>query len=91
MTDNTQELDEIVREFTRSAYQRPESTFLNAIYYQKFKEELLDWHNTQVEKVLDRLESKAEWLAYDDSEGEPIKAVDISAIEAERNKLEAEL
>ena len=52
MTDGTQELDEIVREFIRSAYQKPESTFLNAIYYQKFKKELLDWHNKQVLEII---------------------------------------
>ena len=57
MTDGTQELDEIVREFIRSAYQKPESTFLNAIYYQKFKKELLDWHNKrELEAMIDSLE-----------------------------------
>ena len=72
------ELDEIVREFTRSAYQKPESTFLNAIYYQKFKEELLDWHNEQIEAVLDRLAIEVRASDY----------IGIAeTIQSERNKL----
>lgn len=52
------------------------------------KQDILDWHNKQVEEVLDRLE--AQWgESIDQTMGEPIRFrfVHLSVIEAERNKL----
>ena len=52
------------------------------------KQALLDWHNKQVEALLDRLE--AQWgETIDNTLGEPIriKFVSVSAIQAERAKL----
>ena len=46
-------------------------------------QEILDWHNNQIEAVLDRLASGENyWHAEDD-----VDLVPLSAIEAERNKL----
>lgn len=89
MTDSIQELDVIL---ALLGARMPQPKTMNeatarVAMLQETKKAVLDWHNKQIEAVLDRLESKAEWLAYDDSEGEQIKAVDISAIEAERTRL----
>lgn len=49
------------------------------------KQAILDWHNKQVEKMLDRLES-----SIDDGKKSHSMAVISDAIEAERNKLQEE-
>ena len=56
------------------------------------KQAILDWHNKQIEELLDRLESKRQSIAVHNftdgfSPAGVINAVPISAIEAERNKL----
>ena len=51
-------------------------------YYDFAIDSILDWHNKQVEAVLDRLESKA---SYDPSGRSPL--INPLEIQAERNKL----
>lgn len=96
MTDNTQEIDEILA-LLDARMPRPktmnESTARVAML-RGAKQAILDWHNKQVEGVLDRLEQSA--VKYGGNNvmnvGVPNIAVPLSIIEAERNKLkEAEL
>ena len=51
--------------------------------FDKAKQALIDWHNKQVEEVLDRLESTAAYGTDIEEYAEDV----LSAIEAERNKL----
>ena len=53
-----------------------------------FEQALLDWHDKQIEAVLDRLEAQfVEEVVVIFGETEVKKQVPLSAIEAERNKL----
>ena len=74
MTDNTQ-LDEILL-----GHGAEEGEFTESL-----KQAILDWHNKQIEEVLDRLESMA---AYDTSGMSPV--INPREIEAERTKLKEE-
>ena len=88
MTDNTQELDEILERLRLwCATDNPKA--LRSLNNLEAKEALLDWHNKQIEEVLDRLLVKVR-RAYD-KEGDFLEMV-VDTIKAERNKLkEAEL
>lgn len=96
MTDNTQELDEILALLDA---RMPQPKTMNeytarAAMLREAKQATLDWHNKQIEAVLDRLEQSA--VKYGGNNvmnvGVPNIAVPLSIIEAERNKLkEAEL
>ena len=80
MNDNTQELDEILEDFYDGDIRQSDMG--------KAKYAILDWHNKQVEEVLDRLE--AQWgETIDNTLGKPrrIKFISVDAIRAERNKL----
>ncbi len=100
MTDNIQEIDEILERYrlhANMAYSEVEDNLRTAEEFKTLalpkvlaeaEQALLDWHNKQVEAVLDRLE--AQWgETIDNTLGKPIriKFVSVSAIEAERNKL----
>ena len=53
-------------------------------------DEALDWHNKQVEELLDRLEARKEQTIYADFESGSVEGwtgVPVTTIEAERNKL----
>ena len=71
MTDTTQEINEILRDnLTHDEYQYTDKPH-------RMKQAILDWHNKQIEAVLDRLDKETErcqdgcWVS----------------IKAERNKL----
>lgn len=106
MSDNTQGLDEILTKLARETTLADRAADIAATAdgvkdaskrlqwsIGEAKQAILDWHNKQVEEVLDRLE--AQWgESIDQTMGEPVRFrfVHLSAIEAERNKLkEAEL
>lgn len=78
MTDNAQELDEILNSG---------DGFLHCCgdYEGEAKQAVLDWHNKQVEAVLDRLEqvhrANPLWV------GMTQRVIPLSAIEAERKRL----
>ena len=79
-TDNTQaELDEILERYRAAVVGLPSDASVADI-----KGELLDWHNKQIEAVLDRLATQRGILS-DPVHGE--KSIPASAIEAEREKL----
>ena len=101
MTDNTQELDEILTVFAYGEYS-PHWTDERKTYTKlEAKQSILDWHNKQIEAVLDRLESHAfdikqtikvsQYPARSVYEPELIdafnKVVSVERIKAERNKL----
>ena len=79
--DNTQELDEILEDFYDGDIRQSDMG--------KAKQSITDWHNKQVEEVLDRLEQSA--VKYGGNNvmnvGVPNIAVPLSVIKAERNKL----
>ena len=83
MTDNTQELDEILDGFARAV----RVVVVNGLSHDKyerrqkdFKQAIIEWHNKQVEAVLDRLEAQS----FPQSNTNYIFA---SALQAERAKL----
>ena len=87
MTDNTQELDGIMDKIYDLAYDHLTDRGI-AIGTVRIKQSILDWHNKQVEEVLDRLDGNKETLYWwTGSEYEKTKAVDMRAIAAERAKL----
>ena len=92
MTDNTQELGEILDEFLTDIYMNNEHFAANQEALDKTKEEpmqaIIDWHNKQILESLDRLLAEVK-QAYD-KEGDFLEMA-VDTIEAERNKLEAEL
>ena len=85
MTDNTQELDEILTGFAYGEYSKHWVDERKTYTKLEAKQALLDWHNKQVEEVLDRLERQATIVTS--LSGEKAGTVDLIAIEAERNKL----
>ena len=86
-TDNTQELDEIMDKIYDLAYDHlPERGI--AIGTDRIRQAILDWHNKQILESLDRLLVEVK-QAYD-KEGDFLEMA-VDTIEAERNKLEAEL
>ena len=57
-------------------------------FYNDLEEAILDWHNEQIEAVLDRIEARKEQTIYADFESGSVEGwtgVPVSAIEAERN------
>ena len=96
MTDNTQELDEILDGFARPV----RVVVVNGLSHDKyerrqkdFKQAILDWHNKQVEEALYRLETQIinDYEPMIDSRGHTRTVVPVTklelAIEAERAKL----
>ena len=82
-TDNTQGLDEIMDKIYDLAYEHlPERGI--AIGTDRIKQAILDWHNRQVEEVLDRLAIDTK-LTYDGG-GDLLDAV-VDFIVDECNKL----
>jgi len=83
MTDGTQELSEIIREM-RYRVLEDNGLTVNGLttIEQETKQAIIDWHNKQIEEVLDRLESKA---FYDPSGMSPV--INPREVEAERAKL----
>ena len=86
-TDNTQELDEILYRFVPST-DYSDKREGDPTDCQRAKAAILDWHNKQIEEVLDRLENQVKSLIRK-PDGTSIGAeyIPLSAIEAERNKL----
>ena len=84
MKSNTQELDGIMDKIYDLAYDHlPERGI--AIGTDRIRQAILDWHNRQVEAVLDRIEKQATIITS--LSGEKAGTVDLTAIEVERNKL----
>jgi len=83
MTDGTQELSEIIREM-RYRVLEDNGLTVNGLttIEQETKQAIIDWHNKQIEEVLDRLESKA---FYDPSGMSPV--INPREVEAERAKI----
>ena len=89
--DNTQELDEILANLTTAA---SDDQFIDDGSIGDAKADILDWHNKQIEEVLDRLEDENSIFKdyrYKDGVlmGTEIvgEGIPLSAIQAERNKL----
>ena len=84
MTDNTQELSEIIREMRYRVIEDNGLT-VNGLttIEQDTKQALLDWHNKQIEAVLESLIAQ-QWSF---GENDDALAVPTRYIEAERNKL----
>lgn len=81
------ELDEIMDKIYDLAYDHlPERGI--TIGTNRIKQAIIDWHNKQIEEALDRLLVEVK-QAYD-KEGDFLEMA-VDTIEAERNKLEAEL
>ncbi len=77
-----QELDEILEDFYDGDIRQSDMG--------KAKQAIADWHNKQVEELLDRLEARKEQTIYADFESGSVEGwtgVPVTTIEAERNKL----
>ena len=94
MTDNTQELDELRRllfkRTTNDWYynidtQEVPQASIHIEAVESMLTRVLDWHNKQIEAVLDEL--KEEGISCIDPAGHPTYVVPLSAIEAERARL----
>ena len=88
MTDNTQELDEILDFIENYGVSASCDGFDPHKSRSQAKQALLDWHNKQIEAVLDRIEARKEQTIYADFESGSVEGwtgVPVSAIEAERN------
>ena len=88
MTDNTQEIDVILEDFYDGDIRQSDMG--------KAKQAILNWHNKQVEAVLDRLLNGTTTIYLDTEPNNPVKSniepllfkAEIkAAIRAERNKL----
>lgn len=84
MTDSTQELNEIIEHAYNAGYSAKDMV----------KQAILDWHNKQVEELLDRLESEVQGIATSKpsvayATSIPTNKV-LYTIAAERNKLKEE-
>ena len=89
MTDGTQELDETLNVLYMQGEDIGKLEYGSATHQitavNGAKQALLDWHNKQVEAVLNRLE--AEMNRFTAEHDIPMRDEALSAIEAERNKL----
>lgn len=84
MTDNTQELDEILRDYEFVRHTDCDDSCGNKSTEAEAKRAILDWHNKQVEEMLDRLlEHGEDFTTF----GDAGRSVAVEYIEAERNKL----
>ena len=84
-----QELDEILGRWIKGYINGSAGGFYVA---NQTKQDILDWHNKQVEEVLDRLEGRARGAFDYEADIEEYAEDVLTSIEAERNKLkEAEL
>ena len=90
MTNYNERLDEVLFNLTDLSYasfttQEEADRVADQLDYDraKAKQALIDWHNRQVEEVLDRLESTAAYGTDIEEYAEDV----LSAIEVERNKL----
>lgn len=88
-TDNTQaELDVLKYVLLKAYYQGKDGEGYSDAQIKQDKQAILDWHNKQVEAVLDRLESQSR--RADDCTDDTI-VVKMIRVEAERNKLKEAL
>ena len=89
MTDNTQELDEILGHWVKGYINGSAGGFYVT---NQTKQDILDWHNKQIEEVLDRLECRARGAFDYEADIEEYAEDVLTSIKAELNKLkEAEL
>ena len=90
---NTQELDEILGKLHNSVVDFAETGAGNPFEGAEFaKDEILAWHNKQVEAKLAHISEYAENVISIDESGEfSMKAIPLSLVAAERNKLKEEV
>ena len=90
---NTQELDEILGKLHNSVLYFAETGAGNPFEGAEFaKDEILAWHNKQVEAKLAHISEYAENVISIDESGEfSMKAIPLSLVAAERNKLKEEV
>ena len=90
---NTQELDEILGKLHNSVLYFAETGAGNPFEDAEFaKDEILAWHNKQVEAKLAHISEYAENVISIDESGEfSMKAIPLSLVAAERNKLKEEV
>ena len=99
MTDNTQELDDILFNLCDLSYasfttQEEADRVADQLDYDraKAKQALIDWHNKQVEAKLAHISEYAENVISIDESGEfSMKAIPLSLVAAGRNKLKEEV
>ena len=84
MIDNTQELDEILGRWIKGYINGSAGGFYVT---NQTKQDILDWHNKQVEEVLDRLEGRARGAFDYEADIEEYAEDVLTSIQAERNKL----
>ena len=91
MTDNTQELDEILSQLMKDAITNrraddpPQS---RKMLLNEAKQAIIDWHNKQIEAKLVHISEYAENVASVDENSEfRMKAIPLSLIAVEINKL----
>lgn len=93
MTDNTQELDELLERLMQYSYNYgsgniPTSENPPLIIARQTKQAILDWRSKQVEAKLAHISEYAENVISIDKNGEfSMKAIPLSLVAAERNKL----
>ena len=96
MTDDPQELDEILKEVREASWSMGlQNAPLGQLHNPRnnnratdeAKQDILDWHNKQVEEVLDRLEGRARGAFDYEADIEEYAEDVLTSIEAERNKL----
>ena len=92
MTDNTQELDEILEDLVRDSQEDVSDFKLNSLPHELIgkngaKQAIIDWHNKQVEAVLDRLEGRARGVFDYEADIEEYAEDVLTSIEAEHNRL----
>ena len=84
MIDNTQELDEILGHWIKGYINGSAGGFYVT---NQTKQDILDWHNKQVEEVLDRLEGRARGAFDYEADIEEYAEDVLTSIEAERTRL----
>lgn len=95
MTDNTQELEQIIADHNKEmradmASEITGGTRSKAITDVITVKAILGWHNKQIEAKLAHISEYAENVISIDENGEfSMKAIPLSLVAAERNKLEA--
>lgn len=90
MTDNTQELDDLLDIHDNLVLLRKAAGDDTHELRETTKQAIIDWHNKQVEEVLNELDSCRNTHNVDAGCDDEVLFIPYSALEAERNKLKAE-
>ena len=87
MSDNTQELDEVAQLLGIYLEEIDVDGYMPITVNRQTLAHIKDWHNKQIEEVLDRLESERDSHDADTGCSDELGYIPLSAIQAERNKL----